>query len=230
MASEPESAKQPLSHARQVTIDALCEHFANDAMAMEEFERRVEVAHRAATVEELKDLLRDLPGGSLPALAGDARAKAPAARFERRVTAAAHVEEQGYVVGIMGGSTRRGRWTPARNNTVIAVMGGHELDFREALLGPGVTEVQVFVLMGGVEIVVPPWLNVESRGFAIMGGFDHAADTVATDPDGPTLRISGFAMMGGVDITVREPGESRRDAGHRRKEERAARRRLRKGE
>jgi hypothetical protein len=82
--------------------------------------------------------------------------------------------------------------------------------------------------MGGVEIIVPPWLRVESHGFAIMGGFDHAADVGrVTDPEGPTLRISGFACMGGVDIAVREPGESKRDA---RSRMRAQRRRLQSGE
>ena len=36
-----EDARQPLSQTRQVTIDALCEHFANDVMGVEEFERRI---------------------------------------------------------------------------------------------------------------------------------------------------------------------------------------------
>jgi predicted membrane protein len=52
-------------------------------------------------------------------------------------------------------------------------MGGSELDFREAVMGPGVTELQIFAVCGGVEVVVPPGLNVESHGIAIMGGFEH---------------------------------------------------------
>jgi hypothetical protein len=57
----------------------------------------------------------------------------------------------------------------------------------------------------------------------IMGGFDHAADRGAPDPLAPTLRISGVALMGGVDITVRNPGESARDARRRRRHERRER-------
>ena len=47
MATESGELPQPLSHTRQATVDALCEHFANDVMPVEEFERRVDAAHRA---------------------------------------------------------------------------------------------------------------------------------------------------------------------------------------
>lgn len=215
MEKEPTDAAQPpLAQARQVTIDALCEHFANDALAVEEFERRVEVAHHAGSAEELKQLLLDLPGGNVPAVRDAGTAPAP--RPRPRVTAAAHVKQQGFVVAIMGGATRRGRWTPARTNFAFALMGGAELDFREAALPPGVTEVQVLTVMGGVEIIVPPGVNVESHGIGIMGGFDSTEDQ-DYDPEAPTLRVAGLALMGGVEIKVRHPGESARDARRRRK-------------
>jgi hypothetical protein len=219
---------QPAGPTRQVTIDALCEHFANDAMSVEEFEHRVELAHRAATVDDLKALLRDLPGGNLPAVAGEG-ASAPTAQRRYPVTAAAHVKEREVVVAILGGATRKGFWTPARQNYAFAVMGGTELDFREASLGPGVTEVRVFTVMGGVEIIVPPGLNVESNGIGILGGFEHGGDSGDPDMDAPTLRISGLAIMGGVDITVRHPGESAREARTRRRLEKKERKRLRDG-
>lgn len=216
---------QPLGPTRQVTIDALCEHFANDVIPMEEFERRVELAHRAASVDDLKGLLRDLPGGNLPAVASSG-ATAPAQQRRHRVTAAAHVKEREFVLAIMGGASRKGAWTPARNNFAFALMGGTELDFREALLGPGVTDVQVFALMGGVDIVVPPGVNVESHGIGILGGFDHRGDLEQPSEDAPTLRISGVALLGGVNISVRHPGESTREARRRRRFEAKERKRL----
>ena len=57
MTNDGQGARPPLDHTRQVTIDALCEHFANDVMSVEDFEARVDVAHRATTVEELRELL-----------------------------------------------------------------------------------------------------------------------------------------------------------------------------
>jgi len=227
MEQDPEASRQPLSQTRQMTVDALCEHFANDVMGVEEFERRVDAAHRAGTVDELKELLRDLPGGNLPAPV--AKGAAPEASRRYGVTSAAHVKEREIVVAILGGATRRGRWSPARKNFAFAVMGGTELDFREAMLGPGVTEVQVFAMWGGVQIIVPPGMNVESHGIGILGGFEHFTD-VAPDPDAPTLRVTGFACMGGVEVTQRYPGESNRDARRRRRHARRERRRLGRGD
>jgi hypothetical protein len=222
-----------LGRRREVTIDALCEHFANDEMEMEEFERRVEAAHKASTGDELKTLLQDLPGGDLPVQHAEGDALAPDRRF--RVTSAAHVKERQFVVAILGGASRKGKWAPARTNYALAIMGGTELDFREAVLGPGITDVQVFAMWGGVEIIVPPGLRVESHGLAIMGGFDHLEDIREgpDDPDAPVLRITGAALMGGVDIKFRHPGETARDARRRRRverKERRHRRRLRGGE
>ncbi len=227
MSSETQGG-QPLSQTRQVTIDALCEHFANDAMGMEEFERRVDVAHRATTAEQLKDLLRDLPGGNVPAVA-ETPATSPTTRH-LTVARADQVKDQAFVVAVFGGSSRRGRWAPARNNYSVAVFGGTELDFREAVLAPGVTELRVFALWGGVKIIVPPELNVESHGLALFGGFDHGgSESGVPDPSAPTLRITGVAWMGGVEISVRLPGESSRDARRRHRERRRELRRERHG-
>ena len=133
------------------------------------------------------------------------------------------------VVAIMGGADRKGAWTPGANLYVTAVMGGAvldfrqaqvgalalmggvELDLREAVLAPGVTELNVIAIMGGVEIIVPPGLRVESNGIGIMGGFEHAGQLLPDTPSGPVLRISGVAIMGGVEIKERplkriEPG------------------------
>ncbi len=230
MASEtPGSGEEGLAPTRQTTIDALCEHFAEDALDVEEFERRIEVAHRATSAEELKALLRDLPGGGLPARRDAAPAEAPRRRF--RVTSAAQVKEREFVVALMGGAARSGRWAPARTNYAVACMGGVELDFREAVMPPGVTELQVFAVMGGVEILVPPGMRVESHGFALMGAFEHVEDVpdAPDDPDAPLLRITGVGLMGGVDVTFRYPGESGREARKRRKLERKRDRRLRGG-
>lgn len=215
---------EALGDVRQGTIEALCEHFANDALPVEEFERRVDVAHKAASADELAALLADLPGGGLPARRQNPTSPAP--RPSPRVTPRGHVKEQGFALAVMGGATRKGHWTPARRTFAFALMGGVELDFREVDFPSGVTEVHAFSLMGGVDIIVPPGVNVESHGMAIMGGFDELGAQEYL-PDAPTLRIAGLAVMGGVDITVRYAGESAREARRRRKQEKQERRRLR---
>lgn len=227
MSPDDDGARAPLTHKRDVTIDALMEHFANDVMDIDEFERRVEIAHGATTSEQLKELLTDLPGSStLPART---TSQTPAVRHDFSVTSAAQVPEREFALAIMGGTSRKGHWRPARSNVVMAMMGGADLDFREAVLGPGITEVKVYTVWGGVDIVVPPGVNVESHGIAIMGGFESTGDSPGrADPDAPTIRITGVAVMGGVDVSVRHAGETKGDARRRRRmERREQRKRLR---
>jgi hypothetical protein len=204
----------PLQARRDETITALCEHFSRDHLTLEEFERRLDQAHQVQTTRELTGLLQDLPALAAPPADTSAHSTARVPRVSQ------HAREQQHFVAVMSGFERRGQWQPARKNFCYAFMGGVGLDFREALLPPGETEVTVIAIMGGAEIIVPPGLRVDCQGIAIMGGFDHREEMSTHDPNAPTLKINGFAMMGGVEITVRHPGESARDASRRRKEER----------
>ncbi len=226
---------------RQKAVDALCEAFADDRLGVDEFERRVELAHRAATLQELRVLLGDLPRahGGVPAIPEDRRRAAAETRRVEGALGAPHplldadkVRDTSFIVGILGGGTRRGAWRPARHNYAVGVLGGFELDFRETPLPPGVTEVRVFAFWGGGEIIVPPDVIVEVSTVGILGGFEYRHEHASTqDPDAPVLRITGLAVMGGGEVSVRYPGETKRDSRRRRRElRRERRRRLKRGE
>jgi hypothetical protein len=199
-----------LRDARERTIALLSKHFADDVLDVDEFDRRVSLVHRANSVAEVEAVAAGLPGVSTP----------PAPQVPAALVPAAEVRDRQTLVSILGGSNRQGTWTSPRTLRVIAIMGGSVLDFREARLPPGETQVSVFILMGGVQIIVPPELAVETSGMAIMGGFEHLerAPSVA-DPERPVLRVTGFAMMGGVSVETRLAGESERDARRRRRKE-----------
>lgn len=206
-----------LRERRELTIKVLVDQFAQDRLTLEEFEQRLDRAHKAVQIEQLDRLVADL---AVPATAAP-RAVAPAPAQ----ASPTEVRDHQTLVAIMGGVERRGRWTPARKINLIAVMGGADLDFREAQFAPGVTELDLVCIMGGCDIVVPPGLVIDADGSALMGGFSHLEHRPrVVSPEAPVLRIRGFAFMGGVDIQVRAPGESRKDA---RLRERDERRRLR---
>jgi hypothetical protein len=103
---------------------------------------------------------------------------------------------------VLGAVQRQGAWEPAETVQVVAFCGGARLDFREADLLEGETEVRVFALMGGVDLIVPDDVNVIVEGLGIMGSFPHL-DRRASPADAPTLRISGFAFWGGLNVKVR---------------------------
>ena len=208
--TEPVGGPQlPAPSTRTQVVDRLTELFAEDQLTLEQFESKLDQAHRATTNAELQAILPDVT----IAEATVARPTPSLARVPEEVVA-----ERSLIFGFWGGSSRSGTWTPARKNYVIAFQGGAELDLREAHFGPGVTEITVFCAMGGVSIIVPPELQVDFGGIGIMGGFDVEANTRAySDPTAPVVRVRGVAIWGGAAVEIRELGETAAEARQRRR-------------
>ena len=87
-----------------------------------------------------------------------------------------------------------------RGGDLTAVMGGVEIDLRQASMEPG-SEVTLdtLALWGGIEIRVPEDWEVRTPGFAIMGGFVDESRP-PSEPTGKRLLVGGMALMGGVEI------------------------------
>jgi len=172
---------------------------------MEEFESRLERAYKAASVAQLQALCSDLPA------AGEEQ---PAGVASPLLVPAGDVPARGMMIAVMGGNERRGSWIVPRHFKVFAFMGGADIDLREARFGPGVTEIDVTAVMGGVAILVPPGVRVECFGAAFMGSFEgHVGDATALSALHPTVRISGIAIMGGVEARTRARGEKGKKGG-----------------
>lgn len=179
---------------------------------MEQLETRLDRAQRALTPLELETVIADLPPVPLDA--------PPQPETSIRRAADADVRERQVVVAIMGGVDRKGHWVPARKTLVFALMGGATLDLREASLPADGIELGILAIWGGVEIIVPPEVQVDMDGIAIMGGFEQKHGGASErQPGAPTVRVTGLALMGGVEVTVRYAGESAREARIRMKDE-----------
>lgn len=183
---------RPIEQVRERVIEALSQHFARDNLTLEDLETRMARVYAATTPQEVDALLDGLPalatGAPIP-VSADSFASAPKLR-ER-------------LIAIMSGIVRRGAWKIPRRLKVIAIMGGVELDLRQAELPPGVTEIHAFVFMGGLVVRVPPGVRLETDGFAFMGGFeDRVFDPGVAGPDAPVVRVTGVAIMGGVDAQI----------------------------
>jgi hypothetical protein len=193
----PAQGAHTLEGARERVVHALGVHFANDDLTLDELERRLSLAFQATTPAALEPLLADLPSLSANPLPV---ARAPVA------PGGVGVPERGVLVAVMGANVRKGSWLVPRYLKVITLMGGVELDLRQARLAPGVTEIEVLAVMGGVEIIVPPGVRVELMGVAIMGGFETSGvDERALDPGQPILRLTGLAFMAGVEAKLKRP-------------------------
>ena len=186
---------------RERAADVLREAAGHGRITMDELDERLELAYAAKTYADLTAVTRDLPG---PAQAPSAVQPAMAGRI-------GGTPRSKFSVAIMSGARRMGRWVVPRNYVGVAVMGGIELDLREALFSEPEVTIHAYTLMGGIEITVPEDVDVDVSGFAFMGGFDHNASGPGV-PGAPRVRILGFALMGGVDVR-RKPQKAINGAG-----------------
>ena len=99
----------------------------------------------------------------------------------------------------IGGMVRRGRWSVERRLVFIAVIGGMNLDLREAQLTAPEVVVTAVSVIGGVNLIVPPGIRVEVDHFGLVGGRNIDTDETP-EPDAPTVRLRAFAIIGGVKV------------------------------
>jgi predicted membrane protein len=103
-------------------------------------------------------------------------------------------------LAIMSGVVRRSNTQTFRGADLTAIMGGCEVDLRQASIAPGTEAViDVFAFWGGVDIKVPEDWVVITRAVPIMGGIEDKTQSPVT-PAAKTLIIRGIVVMGGVAI------------------------------
>ena len=179
---------------REQTAETLRRAMGEGRLTVEELEDRLKAAYTAPTVRELELLVADVtvPDRVARPVVSPARASGLTVR-----------EGPGgdrWVVSIMGGSDRRGRWRIGSRCTVLNIMGGSDIDLNDVELSDRVTELNVYSVMGGGDIWVPDGVEVEISNLAIMGGNDvEPADDVAPH-GGPVIRIRMVSIMGGCDV------------------------------
>ncbi len=203
-----------LRDRREHVISRLSDGYARDVFDVDELERRLDLAHGARSVAELDALVSDLgEGAATPSTALVVVGPTAVDDPQRAGTKKMRV--------VMSSIERRGRWTVPRELDLRVLWGNTELDFREASRGPGVTTIHVRVLMGNLEVVLPPNLAIEVDVSSFAGSVTerHRVPPDA-DPARPQIRIIGSVWLGNLEITTRLPGESARDAHRREKRER----------
>src|SRR5829696_5418178 len=192
---------------RERVADRLRTAAAEGQLTFDELDERLNAAYAARTGRELEPLTADLQEGGLAA---------PGARGRSGLTVRSGPGGARWLVAIMGGCERRGRWRLGRRATSINIMGGADLDLNEAELAADRVELTVFSLMGGADIRVPDDLHVELSEFAFMGGNSVEHGTAAARTGGPVLRLRLISIMGGSNLKrgPKRPRGERRALGH----------------
>lgn len=106
------------------------------------------------------------------------------------------------IVAIFGGGDRQVTSKNFQGGRFTAIFGGSKLDMRNAELAQGENVLDVFMMFGGLKLLVPPGWDVRIEVFSIFGGFSdkrNLGSNNAKEP-GKELIIKGIAMFGGGDL------------------------------
>jgi len=192
--TEPDDSLRVSDAERDAVLRTLGDHAAVGRLTLDELEERSGRALAAKTRGDLATLTSDLPRE-----AGQASELSPVPSRKKPVR---------WMVAIMGGSHRRGRFRTVGSINAVAVMGGDEIDLRDAEIEGGELTLNLFALMGGSNVYVPDSVEVEVGGFSIMGGHEEVGSERPSRPGAPLIRIRVYALMGGATI-YRLPPQAR---------------------
>lgn len=138
--------------------------------------------------------------------------RADGQRFTRR---GAPADTDISLVGIMGHDDRVSLSPAFRGARMTTVMGRTRLDLRKAALGPdGEATIDVFGMMGAVEVFVPEGWTVDVQAHAIMGGVEdkrnqsqtrvsQTADADQPDVERPSEKASTASPPTAARVVIR---------------------------
>jgi Predicted membrane protein len=82
----------------------------------------------------------------------------------------------------MSGSQRRGRFRAVGSINAIAIMGGDEIDLREAEIEGGELTLNLVAVMGGATLYIPDTVELDVGGFSLWAATPRSAPSARHAP------------------------------------------------
>jgi hypothetical protein len=101
-------------------------------------------------------------------------------------------------MAVLGGVKRRNNAQAFKGGDLTAIMGGCEIDLRQAAIN-GEAVIDVFAMWGGIELRVPENWTVISRVTPLLGGVEDKS-VPPPPPAVHRLVLRGMAIMGGIEV------------------------------
>jgi hypothetical protein len=205
-----------LESARRDAVARLCLAQASGFLSVEAFEERYSLITEATSVATLEGLVADLtieedpllpvPTSSyeLEPITADSGAVTGADgwRAPRAVAAASSVR----IPAVFGSAERGGTWTVPEHLEVMVTLGEVKLDFRDAVFTTDTVELDVSVLLGSLNLILPPGTQVENECEEFMASSAHPSrGRKGAPPNGILVIIRGHVRIGELNIKERGP-------------------------
>ena len=229
-AAPPTASSMSDDATRKAPIDRLQHHFTRSHIDVNELELRMLRVKKAKTAQEIERVFADLPPLEPPAPSRDAglpvngRRKAAAIessgaasttgvaaavaiarpRDQAALVIAAPCRPEIQMVSVMSSNRRDVTLRDGEVGNAVAVMGEATV-FVDASQLPvdGVAELKCVAVMGALMVYVKAGVDVEATGVGVLGYFERWGGR-RRSRQGPLLRITGAAVLGGVKIIVAE--------------------------
>jgi hypothetical protein len=199
---------------RERVAAVLREAASEGRIGLDELDERLGAVYAARTYAELEPLTKDLPGAHAVPVTPPV---VPAAIADPDRYGGTPTSAGGFA--LLGGFERKGRWVVPPKFRAFAMLGGGDIDLREARFAERRVVIHAWALLGGVQITVPEDAEVHVAGIGIMGGFDQGAAGEGR-ADGPVIVVKGLAFMGGVAVERKAGDDEHKRRKLERKEER----------
>jgi hypothetical protein len=197
---------------RRATDAHLQQAHADGVLTLTEYDERAAQCWAARTQKELDELVRDLPPyRPSPEEVHDAQAALP--RSVRRLMPTVAVPESTSskslgqrLGGALVGVAAIGALIFVGSNVVTSADGAAVFGNRQVTVAPGQDRVEVGMIFGSVDVVVPEGMRARPTGTVVFGGTDCALACTGT---GPEVVVDATGAFGSVDIL--RPGEPEPD-------------------
>jgi hypothetical protein len=182
----PPSRELRLSHAdRDRVVGWLNAALGEGRLTLAEFEERVDAVLRAKTYRDVEPYLADLPVTVAPG----------------RPTAPDVVELRNFASSLK----RNGRWAVPRRLVVRSKAGSVKLNFADATIDHPVVEIELDVIAGSTELVLPDGATADIDGVEVFAGSAKSTVPSSYDAAGPGIRfvVAGFNRAGSLKVRYR---------------------------
>ena len=103
-----------------------------------------------------------------------------------------------FYLAIFSGRTPNYNGKEFTGATCLATFGGVDLKLKEAKIKDGAV-INAFAVFGGVDVILPPEVNVETTCVPLFGGLSEPKNRTY-DASYPTVKVNAIAVFGGVDV------------------------------
>ena len=88
-----------------------------------------------------------------------------------------------------------------RDGEAVAILGGIDLDLRQAELSNGQATLDVTSIFGGIRLRVPRGWRVNLRNVTLFGSVEHNREQPDPEAETGELTIVGTALFGGLEVS-----------------------------